>query len=103
MKFDIRKDYLDQYTIFDSFNNQIDGTFNSLQDAREKVESLTSDFERSKNTCAWNGHELGDEPVANVENRFGTDTVCQSHQGLLVKSISALAEKNPTVRGNSVR
>lgn len=101
MKFYIEKDYLDKYTVTDSFGNQLDQKFDSLQDARNVVASLKEKYVR--NACAWNGHDLNDEPVVQVDDRFGTSTVCQSHQGLYVKSIANLADENPTVRGNEIK
>lgn len=98
-KFNIEKDALNQFWIQDSFGNLVEGPLSSITDARQVVESLTFTFER--NACAWNGHDLNDEKTVKVENKFTTDEVCQTHQGLYVKSVAALASDNPTVRGVS--
>lgn len=100
-KFRLEKDYLDRYTVKGSYGNEY-GMYDSLSEARQRIDSLTEQF--SSDDCAWNGHPLANSKVVELVNRFGiTERVCEKHQGLHRKSINALAESHPTIRGNEVK
>lgn len=100
MNFYTKQTNLSEWEIQTGMGGFVAGPFESLEAARAEVEILSAKWER--NACAWNGHELNGEPTVKIENRFSEDTVCQSHQGLYVKSVAAIAEDNPTIRGNEV-